>query len=176
PLESAAARKAALEGKPEHAFRLSTNYRNSAEIYELAAKVAAIGVPDPDLADAIRRTGEQPRHVTVSAPDLVDTVRDSAREILDRVDGTVAVVVPRASLDTLRESLADLVVEHPDRLRVLDGLDTKGLEFDGVVVVEPDGITEEASAGWRTLYVVLTRATQLLTTVGTTDRWRNRIA
>jgi hypothetical protein len=43
-------------------------------------------------------------------------------------------------------------------------------------VVEPDAIAAESSAGWRTLYVVLTRATQLLTTVGTTDRWLSRIA
>ncbi|MET1038448.1 MAG: UvrD-helicase domain-containing protein [Aeromicrobium sp.] len=176
PLESAAARKAALDGKPEHAFRLSTNYRNSAEIYELAAKVAAVAVPHPDLADAVRRTGEEPRHLTVEPGQLVDTVRVSAQEILDRVEGTVAIVVPRASLDGLRVELADLVEQHADRLRVLDGLDTKGLEFDGVVVVEPDGITDEAIAGWRTLYVVLTRATQLLTTVGTTDRWSARIA
>jgi DNA helicase IV len=176
PLESAAARKAALDGKPEHAFRLSTNYRNSAEIYELAAKVAVIGVPHPDLAEAVRRTGEQPKHLTVDHDALLETVRASAREILGRVDGTVAIVAPRASLETVRAELADLVGEHADRLRVLDGLDTKGLEFDGVVVVEPDGITDEASAGWRTLYVVLTRATQLLTTVGTTDRWSTRIA
>jgi DNA helicase IV len=176
PLESAAARKAALDGKPEHAFRLSTNYRNSAEIYELAAKVAVIGVPHPDLAEAVRRTGEQPKHLTVDHDALLETVRTSAREILDRVEGTVAIVVPRASLETVRAELAELVGEHAERLRVLDGLDTKGLEFDGVVVVEPDGITDEASAGWRTLYVVLTRATQLLTTVGTTDRWSTRIA
>jgi DNA helicase IV len=175
PEESAAARTAALEGKPEHAFRLSTNYRNSAEIYDLAAKVAAIAVPDPDLADAVRRTGESPQHLTVGVDELVESVRSSAREILDRVDGTVAVVVPRDRLDGLRADLGDLIGEHPDRLRVLDGLDTKGLEFDGVVVVEPDGITDESSAGWRTLYVVLTRATQLLTTVGTTDRWSSRI-
>ena len=176
PLESAAARKAALDGKPEHAFRLSTNYRNSAEIYELAAKIAVIGVPHPDLAEAVRRTGEQPRHLTVEPSDLLETVRASARDILARVEGTVAIVAPRAILETVRTALADLVGEHAERLRVLDGLDTKGLEFDGVVVVEPDGITDEASAGWRTLYVVLTRATQLLTTVGTTERWIDRIA
>ncbi|MCD9199997.1 HelD family protein [Aeromicrobium wangtongii] len=176
PLESAAARKDALDGKPEHAFRLSTNYRNSAEIYDLAAKVAAIGVPDPDLADAVRRTGEQPKQLVVPPADLVDTARASALEVLDRVEGTVAIVAARAAVDRLRDDLADLLAEHPDRLRVLDGLDTKGLEFDAVVVVEPDAITDESSAGWRTLYVVLTRATQLLTTVGTTDRWSNRIA
>ena len=93
-----------------------------------------------------------------------------------RVEGTVAIVAPTARLADLGEQLAGLLEHHPDRLRLLDGLDTKGLEFDGVVVVDADGITEESSAGWRTLYVVLTRATQLLTTVGTTDRWLSRIA
>ncbi len=80
------------------------------------------------------------------------------------------------ALTELGEQLAGLLEQHPERLRLLDGLDTKGLEFDGVVVIEPDGITAESSAGWRTLYVVLTRATQLLTTVGTTDRWLSRIS
>ena len=176
PRESAAARKAALEGKPEHAFRLSTNYRNSAEIYDLAAKVAVIGINDPDLADAVRRTGEDPQHLVVEAPELTAQLRTSIDEILGRVEGTVAVVAPRAELERLQGELADLLEEHSGRLRLLDGLDTKGLEFDGVIVAEPDALTDESTAGWRTLYVVLTRATQLLTTVGTTDRWRERIA
>ncbi|MBC7631934.1 MAG: AAA family ATPase [Flavobacterium sp.] len=176
PQESARARTLALEGKPEHAFRLSTNYRNSAEIYDLAAKVAAIAVPDPDLPDAVRRTGDSPVHHLVVLTSLARTVRESATEILSRVDGTVAIVVPTAQLLTRRAELADLLSEHTDRLRLLDGLDTKGLEFDGVVVVEPDDITEESAAGWRTLYVVLTRATQLLITVGTTERWTSRLA
>jgi DNA helicase IV len=42
-------------------------------------------------------------------------------------------------------------------------------------VLEPDEITDESPSGWRTLYVVLTRATQLLTTVGTSDRWLKRV-
>nr|MBA2702086.1 ATP-binding domain-containing protein [Chloroflexota bacterium] len=176
PHESAAARKTALEGKPEHAFRLSTNYRNSAEIYDLAAKVAAIAVPHPDLADAVRRTGELPVHLTVGDGELAGEVRRSAEEILDRVEGTVAIVAPTAKLAGLGAALSELLDQHHDRLRLLDGLDTKGLEFDGVVVVEPDGIAAESAAGWRTLYVVLTRATQLLTTVGTTDAWLTRLA
>jgi DNA helicase IV len=176
PRESARARAEALDGKPEHAFRLSTNYRNSAEIYDLAAKVAAIAVPHPDLPDAVRRTGESPQHDRTSPSDLTATVRARAEEMLGRVDGTVAIVGARDDLPGLREGLGDLLDAHADRLRLLDGLDTKGLEFDAVVVCEPDRITDEASAGWRTLYVVLTRATQLLATVGTTDRWLARIA
>ena len=52
-----------------------------------------------------------------------------------------------------------------DRVVVLTGLDTKGLEFDGIVVVRPQEIEDESATGRATLYVVLTRATQLLTTI-----------
>jgi DNA helicase IV len=48
---------------------------------------------------------------------------------------------------------------------VLTGLDTKGLEFDGIVVVAPGEIEAESPTGRATLYVVLTRATQELTLV-----------
>jgi len=48
---------------------------------------------------------------------------------------------------------------------VLTGLETKGLEFDGIVVVEPTEIERESSTGRATLYVVLTRATQRLVTL-----------
>jgi DNA helicase IV len=58
---------------------------------------------------------------------------------------------------------------------VLEPLDTKGLEFDGVVVVEPDEVVGESEAGWRTLYVVLTRATQRVVTVGSSDAWREQV-
>jgi DNA helicase IV len=39
-------------------------------------------------------------------------------------------------------------------------------------VVEPDRIAGESDTGIRTLYVVLTRATQQLDIVGTSSRWR----
>jgi DNA helicase IV len=176
PEESARARTEALEGKPEHVFRLSTNYRNSAEIYDLAAQVASVAVAQPDLADAVRRTGVQPEHLVVDASAVPHEVIASAESMLRAVEGTVAVVTSRSDLEGTAKSLSALTAEHPDRLRVLDGLDTKGLEFDGVVVVEPDAITDESGSGWRTLYVVLTRATQRLTTVASTDRWRSTLA
>jgi DNA helicase IV len=52
-----------------------------------------------------------------------------------------------------------------DRIVVLTGIDTKGLEFDGIVVVGPDAIEAESPTGRATLYVVFTRATRLLTLV-----------
>ncbi len=175
PEEARRARTEALKSKDEHTFRLSTNYRNSAEVYDLAAAVAKVAIPDADLADAVRRTGEEPRHEWVAERDLDDRVRTEAEHLLASVEGSVAVVAARAQLDRLRGVLADAVERAGGRLRVLDGLDTKGLEFDAVVVAEPDAIVAESEAGWRTLYVVLTRATQRLTTVGTTQTWLARV-
>lgn len=168
PMESAAARAAALDGKPVHEFRLSTNYRNSAEIYALAADVAAHAIPGADLAEAVRRTGREPEHRVVA--DVEADVAGQAAALLDAVEGTVAVVAARDRVD----ALSKLVPDEP-RLRVLDALATKGLEFDGVIVVEPDVIVRESDTGWRTLYVVLTRATQRLITIGRTRHWLDEV-
>ena len=54
------------------------------------------------------------------------------------------------------------------RLVVLTGLETKGLEFDGILVVAPEEIEAESATGRSTAYVVLTRATQRLVTVRAT--------
>ncbi|HET7326806.1 MAG TPA: ATP-binding domain-containing protein [Nocardioidaceae bacterium] len=165
PDEAGAARATALEGKDEHRFRLSTNYRNSAEIYDLAAAYASAHVPEADLPDAVRRTGIEPVHRTVSPSDLAEQTRSLAAELADAVDGTVGVVVPLAREPEVAQWLDGLVDE---RVRLLGPLDTKGLEFDAVLVVQPAEVAQESIAGHRTLYVVLTRATQLLATVSTT--------
>ena len=178
--EAATARGAALEGKELHEFHLSTNYRNSAEIYAFAAAYAARAGLDADLPDAVRRTGEEP---TVLGPvdDLEASLRAAVAETSGRVEGTVGIVVPVARRSEVNAWLASWpeFAEHApgaraavdssvtpsgeDRIVVLTGLDTKGLEFDGVVVVRPQEIEDESATGRSTLYVVLTRATQLLT-------------
>jgi DNA helicase IV len=183
PEEAARARAEALRDKPEHAFRLSTNYRNSAEVFELAARVARRAVADPDLPQAVRRTGVDPEHRVVASDAMRDSVVAAVRDLAAAVDGTIAVVTPVAARSDVTDWIGLEPVElsgayragarnTPDnfggRVSVLDGLASKGLEFDGVVVVEPSEIVAESESGWRTLYVVLTRATQRLVTVGTT--------
>lgn len=44
----------------------------------------------------------------------------------------------------------------------------KGLEYDHVVVVEPEAIVGASPQGWQDLYVAVTRATQTLTVIGET--------
>jgi DNA helicase IV len=45
----------------------------------------------------------------------------------------------------------------------------KGLELDGVVVVEPERIVTDTEHGIRSLYVALTRSTQRLSVVHAGD-------
>jgi len=174
PAEAAVSRSEALDGKDEHAFRLSTNYRNSAEVFALAARVVQVAVTDPDLPDAVRRTGREPEHRVVDPTDRAATLLDTVEQTAAAVDGTVAVVVATGRRHAVDE-LVGARVGTDDRVRVLEPLDTKGLEFDAVVVVEPDEVVAESEAGWRALYVICTRATQRLVTVGTTRRWLDRI-
>ena len=46
---------------PVRRFRMSTNYRSPAEVFDLAAKVVVADFPDADLPAAVRSTGIQPR-------------------------------------------------------------------------------------------------------------------
>jgi DNA helicase IV len=177
PDESAAARAAALAGKDLHEFHLSTNYRNSSEIYQYAAAYADRVGLGADLPTAVRSTGVGPREVAAGT-DLAATVREQLAEIAGQVGGTVAVVVPvarRREVSSWLASWPELADDAPhaadpaaagdDRVVVLTGIDTKGLEFDGIVVVDPAAIEAESPTGRATLYVVLTRATQLLTLI-----------
>ena len=182
PEESAAARALALEGKEAHDFHLSTNYRNSSEIYAHAAAYAERVGLDIDLPTAVRSTGVEPRAVAGVA-DLESATREAVADIAGQVGGTVGIVVPAARrsevnawlaswpefADDARGARADVdssvAPSGEDRIVVLTGLDTKGLEFDGIVVVRPQEIEDESATGRSTLYVVLTRATQLLTTI-----------
>jgi DNA helicase IV len=183
PAESDAARAAALEGKPVHSFRLATNYRNSSEIYAYAAAYAERVGLDADLPTAVRSTGIEPVVLT-DVPDLEAAVRAEVVRLAGEVSGTVGVVVPVARRGEVNGWLAswpevadqapaavaaardaDAVPSGEDRIVVLTGLDTKGLEFDAIVVVRPQEIEDESPTGRATLYVVLTRATQLLSTV-----------
>ena len=64
-----------------------------------------------------------------------------------------------------RGAVADDVEAIDAPIAVLTGLDSKGLEFDHVVVVEPARLVAPDRSGLRLLYVVLTRATRQLVVV-----------
>ncbi|MEU9435652.1 UvrD-helicase domain-containing protein [Streptomyces sp. NPDC048252] len=160
PDEAAEARDEALGTRPRRRFQLTVNYRNPAEIAELAAKVLALAMPGAESPSAVRSTGVVPRFEAVTDT-LGATVRAEAARLLERVDGTIGVVVAMNRREEARRWLAGL----GDRVVALGSLEAKGLEYDATVVVSPAEIADESPAGLRVLYVALTRATQQLTVV-----------
>ncbi|MEV8538589.1 UvrD-helicase domain-containing protein [Streptomyces sp. NPDC051572] len=176
PDEAAEARDEALGSRPRRRFTLTVNYRNPAEIAELAAKVLALAMPGSESPSAVRSTGVKPRfvatnnghsvatnngHSAVVRNALSESVRAEAARLLDQVDGTVGVVVAMNRREEARRWLTGL----GDRVVALGSLEAKGLEYDATVVVSPAEIADESPAGLRVLYVALTRATQQLTVV-----------
>lgn len=101
-------------------------------------------------------------------------IADYAAEILAHIDPQA--VVPQAirASGVPVQFVPDLeALEHRAAREGLTAVidaenvgDMKGLEFDHVVVVEPDKIIEASPQGWQDLYVAVTRATQTLTVVG----------
>lgn len=117
---------------------------------------------------------------TATREELATSVAQVAREELAAVGpGRVAVLAPEELLPLLSDALeaAGLPAVDPRQRRkgglseplVLLPVDAaNGLEFDGVVVVEPGVVAGGTSRGLRTLYVALTRPTQRLAVVMTT--------
>jgi DNA helicase IV len=103
------------------------------------------------------------------APDLPSATVAAVRAALDH-EGSVAVIATDARLVDLSAALSAGGVavnaageDMPDRrVTVLPAALAKGLEFDHVVVVEPDDIAHAEPRGLNRLYVVLTRAVSRL--------------
>ncbi|MEY9965755.1 DNA helicase IV [Streptacidiphilus sp. MAP12-16] len=160
PGEAQAAMDETLGSKPRRRYTLTTNYRNPAEIAEVAARVLAQAAPGTASPNAVRSTGVHPRFVSVASEDEVGAAaRAEVRRLLAEVDGTVGIVVP---MDRRAEA-AGWIADLGDRAVALGSLEAKGLEYDATVVADPSGIAGESEAGLRVLYVALTRATQRLT-------------
>ncbi|MFI8364662.1 HelD family protein [Streptomyces sp. NPDC085612] len=160
PEEAAAARDEALGSRPRRRFTLTVNYRNPAEVAEVASRVLRLAMPGMEPPTAVRSTGLEPRF-TAAGSDLGAAVREETRRLLEQVDGTVGVVV---AMDRRAEA-AGWLADLGERAVALGSLEAKGLEYDATVVVAPAEIAQESPAGLRVLYVALTRATQQLTVV-----------
>ncbi|MCU1406629.1 MAG: hypothetical protein JWQ43_2932 [Glaciihabitans sp.] len=155
---------------------LTVNYRTPAQITE-AAEAMAIAHGLPITRSTAVRDSEWPVDtLTVDAEDLVSAVVDVVdedREIDSR--GTLAVIAPprlrHAVFVALQRQHKDAIGEGAlglsRPLAVLTPQESKGLEFDAVVVVEPNEIITGSARGVGALYVAMTRPTQRLHLVGT---------
>jgi superfamily I DNA/RNA helicase len=96
--------------------------------------------------------------------DITEVALAVAASMRDDVSGTVAVICPPSLAGPLGAARED-DVSLEDDVSIVPVGSVKGLEFDGVVVVEPGLVADESPQGLRALYVSLTRATKRLTIV-----------
>ncbi len=161
---------------PSRRFRLSTNYRSPAEVFDLAAAVVRRAYPEADLPQAVRRTGIEPELADVTEADLIDWLDDRIAGLAEQVEGTIGVIVPPSRKAAITTALTGRpgAIAAGDRLIVIEPLAAKGLEYDAVVAVSPDRIIAESPGGARILYVALTRPTQRLVVADLgTSHWRD---
>ena len=122
---------------------LTVNYRTPAEIMAVAAALLAEFAPGVQPPDSVRASGVEPWSRQVSEDELADAVHEFVRDEANR-EGTSVVIGPPGVPGAVLAS------------------QTKGLEFDAVLVVDPDRILADGPRGTAELYVALTRATQRL--------------
>ncbi|GAB2481740.1 AAA family ATPase [Luteococcus sediminum] len=162
----------------QRTYRLDTNYRSPAEVFDLAAKVITPVFPDADLPHAVRSTGHEPALEVTGREQLMEAISEQVALLAEQVNGTIGVIVPPSLMEQVRRQASDQpqLVANLERTVVVTPLESKGLEYDGVLVVSPDDIVAESPGAERVLYVALTRPTQRLTTLdvdGRPGRWRS---
>lgn len=134
-------------------FELTTNYRSPAEVAELSARLLAEIAPGLTPPTAIRSSGHQPEFRSC-APDAIAAEVDSVvTDFFRSIEGGRMAVI---GVDPPVIDVAGVTSLRPEA--------AKGMEFDGVIVVEPSGILREPG-GLSLLYVAITRTTDRLVIV-----------
>ncbi len=158
-------------------LELSINYRTPAEVMDLAAAVLAETDPGLTPPRSVRQGSGPPTFEAVrDAEDLTDVVLEHVTDLMVELgEAKVAVLAPARLVEPIRARLLargglDVsAARSTDPLEasivVFTPVEAKGLEFDGVVLVEPDELVGGRTSGLRGLYVALTRATRRLTIV-----------
>jgi len=154
---------------------LSVGYRIPAQIMDVANRVMMAATPSLRPPTAVREGEDKPDFIEVgSTGELSRAVaKETARLVSEIADGNIAVVAPDPMVEELSAALTVAGIQHGRATRT--ALDTgvtvvpvsvvKGLELDGVIVVEPAAIVADEQQGLRALYVALTRSTRRLSIV-----------
>jgi DNA helicase IV len=148
---------------------LTIGYRVPAPILDVANRLLPRTGVDATASRSVRHEGDPPSWRRVTPHELAPAAAAMVAEVKHRhrLTGVVAPVERHAELAAALESIGLTAVDHVHQLTgtevpMFGPEEVKGLEFDGVVVVEPSRILGDSARGARLLYVAMTRAVQEL--------------
>ncbi|WP_138418605.1 HelD family protein [Sinomonas gamaensis] len=150
---------------------LTVNYRTPSQIAEAAARMAAAAGLTVSAPKAVREGQWPPIVDRVGDGDVVGRLVQTMPEELEAADGgLVAVIAPEELVEKARSALSEVYGRRvgsgagsfEQDIVVIDPREAKGLEFDGVVVLEPGRMVDEHHGRVGDLYVAMTRPTQRL--------------
>ena len=150
---------------------LTVNYRTPAQIAEAAVRMANAAGLVVSAPKAVREGRWAPFIDQVPEGGLIPRLMETLPEDLEALEGgLLAIIAEEHHLDAVRREVGaaygkrlgtgaggleqDIVVTSPR--------EAKGLEFDGVVILEPEELLTAAAGKVGDLYVAMTRPTQRL--------------
>lgn len=148
---------------------LTIGYRVPEPILRVANRLLPLTGVDATASRSVRSDGDPPAWHVVAEPELAGEAATVAADVKHRHRLT-SVVAPADRHAAIADALAARGLTAVDHLHEL-GHDevplftpeaVKGLEFDGVVVVDPHALLDGTALGARLLYVAMTRAVQEL--------------
>ncbi len=148
---------------------LTIGYRVPAPVLDVANKLLPFTAVATQASRSVRVDGAAPSVRVVPPAELAAAIAAEVRLVRHRHHNT-GVVAPAELHLLVAEALATVGLAAVDRVHGLGHDDVpvfhpeavKGLEFDGVVLVNPHQVFDGSPLGARLLYVAMTRAVQVL--------------
>ena len=148
---------------------LTIGYRVPEPILAIANRLLPLTGVDAIASRSVRGEGGPPSWHAATASDVAQVTAEVVTAVKHRHRLT-GVVAPGALHESITEALSKVGLRAVDHVHELGHDDVplfgpeavKGLEFDGVVVVNPHEILDGSTRGARLLYVAMTRAVQEL--------------
>ena len=148
---------------------LTIGYRVPAPILDVANRLLPFTGVTTQASRSVRTEGDRPALRQVDDASLAAAAADELRAVRHRHHNS-GMVAPEALFPAISGALEAIGLHAVHRVHSLGHDDVplfhaeavKGLEFDGVVVVNPHEIFDGSERGARLLYVAMTRAVQVL--------------
>jgi DNA helicase IV len=160
---------------PGEVVTLNVSYRVPQEILDVANRLLPVIAPNLPTTTSPRSSTRavETRSTTRIAAAIAEITKTTTADD----DGSIGIIAADPDVATLLTSLTKSGIEPVEadqidriqRLAVVPVTQVKGLEFDHVVIVDPQRIADLGPTGNRLLYIALTRAISRLTVIHTTE-------